>query len=111
MDGMKIQQIINTITKEYVYAGFGGFPELGPQKNSFLTPTIKSISQIGTNLQSSNSMFPPPPGFLPPPGFNPSFNSSFNSSFNPGFNQNGIPPMSMNSVPGPPPPRAPPRGQ
>lgn len=82
LDGVKVQQIINTITKEYVYAGLGGFPELpGYNNNSsgVMTggPATKPSSQhqpIAFNPAILASL-PPPPGFKIPMGANglPSF--------------------------------------
>lgn len=64
LDGVKVQQIINTITKAYVYAGLGGFPELPvPGQRSAPQPMVP-LNQFNPALLAS---LPPPPGFKPPP--------------------------------------------
>lgn len=105
LDGVKVQQIINTITKAYVYAGLGGFPELPvPGQRSAPAP---APNQFNPALLAS---LPPPPGFKPPPM--PSGAPLFPLPFPPGqFPPGQFPPPQftmqpgqMPFPPGPPPP-------
>ena len=69
LDGVKVQQIINAITKEYVYAGLGGFPELPsaqPQSNQM---PVQPPAPMVFNPSILASL-PPPPGFKMPVGPN-----------------------------------------
>jgi U1 small nuclear ribonucleoprotein C len=90
LDAYKVQSIINNITKAYVYAGLGGFPELP-------TPGQKPMKQ-------PSRMPGFPPGFVQPPGM---------PGMPPGFpvGPNGMPmmpppgfPVGLNGMPMMPPP-------
>lgn len=64
----KVQSIINNITKAYVYAGLGGFPELPTpgQKNKPQAPRMQGFPP--GFIQPPPGMLPMP-GMIPPPGF------------------------------------------
>ena len=103
LDGVKVQQIINAITKEYVYAGLGGFPELpSAQPQGAPTPVRPAPVVFNPSILAS---LPPPPGFKIPIGPNgmPMFPPP------PPMHQGGFAgqpaPMTFNGMMPPPPPQ------
>lgn len=125
LEGIKVQQIINSITKAYVYAGLGGFPEL-PGESLRKKPAFYDQMQQKQGVKVAQmpnlSMLPPPPGFVPPsglkmpmgmppgmpPGFPPGMPPGFPAGMPPGMPPGfppGMPPFppGMQPTPGPPP--------
>ena len=121
LDGVKIQNIINSITKEYVYAGLGGFPELPgfggggqhqPEQRIPVGKTQQQQHQPIVFYPAILASLPPPPGFKIPMGANglPSFpppppSLMMNAKMPPMMPIPGMPMPAGMSFPPPPPPQ------